>query len=100
MQCLKHKFAKSLVIFTWLMISVKHSKILLHFFITAQISIYHYYSFIVSGTVQTRKTTLAPQSSRLCENCVCYIFSGKGKDNKKSTTDRTIGNPSPPGAKT
>lgn len=65
------------------MISVKLGNILLHFFITAQISIYHDCSFIVSGTVQTRKTTLAPQSSLLCENYVTF-FSGKGKDNKKA----------------
>lgn len=36
--------------------------------VTVQISFSHYYSFIVSGTAQTRKTTLAPQTSLLCKN--------------------------------
>jgi len=70
----KQIWKKFRVLFTWLTVSVKHNNILLHFCITAQINFYHDYSFIVSGTVQTRKTTLAPQSSLICENCICYII--------------------------
>lgn len=54
----------------------------------------------MSGTVQRRKPTLAPQSSLLCELYMLHFLSSKGKDSKKSKTHRTTGHPSPQGAKT
>lgn len=47
------------------------------FLLKAQVSIYHHYSFTVRSKTQTQKATIAPQSSLLCENSVCYSLPAK-----------------------
>lgn len=65
------------------MISVKHSNILLHFFITAQITFYHDYRFVRYCT-NKKNNSCSTELSLLCENCMLHFYQVKESTIKKA----------------